>query len=223
MSFRLKIKHYLIHRLNYTNKLAGELISSGNLTVNGKNIVSNIELKESDEVHLNGVIVKHSVKFVYYALYKPIGIESVFDKKRVDSLYKIWPVEGEFYVAGRLDKSSEGLLIITNNGKWVNEVTSDLSLKEKDYEVEVEHDIDGGFLKKMSEGVDIGICITKPCRMQMINNRAFKITLTEGKNRQIRRMCKKLGYSVIRLKRIRIDKFYLLDLKPFEYREVFLT
>lgn len=223
MSFRTKIKHYLIHALNYTNKTAGELISSGKLTVNGIVIKGNEILLETDSLELNGCTIKKGVKYSYYALYKPIGIESTFDSKREDNLSKIFPFGSNYFIAGRLDKASEGLLLISNDGKWVNDITNNEAYKEKEYIVEVDKQIDANFIEKISNGLDIGICITRPCKAQQINAISFSIILTEGKNRQIRRMCLALGFYVMRLQRTRIDEFYLSDLKPVEFKELILT
>lgn len=218
MSFRRRVKYYLIHRLNYTNKTASALISSGKLTVNGKAINENVFLNEEDELRLENEILKEKQNYSYYALYKPRGIESTFNPKIKDNLSTVFPFSEEFIVAGRLDKASEGLLLISTNGKWVNEITRPEFKKEKEYVVEVDKEIDEEFVKKMSRGVDIGICVTQPCLVEQTNPKTFRIILTEGKNKQIRRMCKTLKLSVQSLKRIRIDKFYLNDLEPLKYR-----
>jgi 23S rRNA pseudouridine2604 synthase len=218
MSFRLRIKYFLIHRLNYTNKTAGELISSGKLTVNGKTITGNEILKEEDELKLGDDILKKCISYNYYALYKPVGSESTFNAKIKDNLSTVFPFTDEYIIAGRLDKASEGLLLISTDGKWVNAITRPESGKEKEYIVEVDREMDEEFIQKMGRGVDIGFYITQPCFVKKIDSRTFDIILKEGKNKQIRRMCKKLGFKVVALKRIRIDKFYLTDLKPLEWR-----
>lgn len=223
MSFRLKIKHHLIHALNYTNKTAGDLISSGKLTVNGKVVLTNEIIHDEDELCLEGQIIKPALQYEYYALYKPTGIESSFYNLIEDNLSKVFPFNDSFFVAGRLDKASEGLLIISNNGKWVNALTRADAYKEKEYEVEVDQQISDEFIEAMGKGVDIGFYVTRPCMVSKITSHVFNIVLTEGKNKQIRRMCKKLGFKVTRLKRIRIDKFYLADLKALEYRKFLLT
>lgn len=223
MSFRLRIKYHLIHALNYTNKTAGDLISSGKLTVNGKVVLANDILNDDDELILEGQVIKPAVQYEYYALYKPIGIESTFHAAIEDNLGKVFPFNDSFFVAGRLDKASEGLLIISNNGKWVNAITRADAYKEKEYEVEVDRAITHEFLESMSKGVDIGFYITRSCSVTKLSETSFNIVLTEGKNKQIRRMCKKLGFRVIKLKRIRIDKFYLSDLKPLEFEKFLLT
>jgi 23S rRNA pseudouridine2604 synthase len=217
MSFRLRVKYFLIHRLNYTNKTAGALISSGKLTVNGKVITENEVLNDEDELKLNGEVVKSIPEYKYYALHKPPGIESTFSTDIKDNLSTVFPFSGEFIVAGRLDKASEGLLIISNNGRWVNSITRPQHKKEKEYIVEVDHEINEEFITKMGQGLDIGICITLPCFIEKIGQKSFRIILTEGKNKQIRRMCKTLGFRVQTLKRIRIDKFHLADLEPLKF------
>ncbi len=217
MSFRLRIKYFLIHRLNYTNKTAGALISSGKLTVNGKVIRSNELLQEEDELKLGDEILKPKPVYQYFALHKPRGIESTFNEVIKDNLCTVFPFTDEFIVAGRLDKASEGLLIISNDGKWVHSITRPEFGKEKEYIVETDKEIDQEFISKMSAGVDIGICVTQPCFAEKIDVKTFKIILKEGKNKQIRRMCKKLGFRVQALKRVRIDKFHLSDLKVLDY------
>lgn len=218
MSFRLRIKYFLIHRLNYTNKTAGELISSGKLTVNGKAVTGNELLKEEDELRLGNEILKEKASYNYYALHKPVGIESTFNPKIEHNLGTVFPFTGEYVIAGRLDKASEGLLLISNNGKWANAIMRPDSGKEKEYEVEVDREIDEEFIKKMAGGIDIGFYITQPCEVRKTGEKSFKIILKEGKNKQIRRMCKKLGFQVMRLKRIRVDKFYLADIQLLEYK-----
>lgn len=218
MSFRLRVKYFLIHRLNYTNKTAGALISSGKLTVNGKAIHENVILNDDDVLRLGDEVLKEKQIYHYYALHKPKGIESTFNKEIKDNLSTVFPFDDEFIVAGRLDKASEGLLLISNDGKWVHEITRPEFKKEKEYLVEVDKEIPEEFIKKMSEGVDIGICVTQPCFVEKIGTKSFRIILTEGKNKQIRRMCKTLRFTVHRLNRVRIDKFYLNDLEPHKYK-----
>lgn len=218
MSFRLRIKYFLIHRLNYTNKTAGALISSSKLTVNGKVILENVVLKDEDELKLGNEILKAKTAYQYYALYKPRGIESTFNTTIKDNLSTVFPFNDAFFIAGRLDKASEGLLLISNDGKWVHGITRPEFKKEKEYIVEVDEEINGEFIQKMEAGLDIGICVTLPCFVEKIGKKTFRIILTEGKNKQIRRMCKTLKYKVTSLKRIRIDKFHLDELEPLKYK-----
>lgn len=220
MSFRLRIKYFLIHRLNYTNKTAGALISSGKLTVNGKVISENVVLQDEDELKLGDDLLKPKAVYQYYALHKPRGIESTFNKEITDNLSTVFPFNGEFIVAGRLDKASEGLLLISNDGKWVHSITRPEFRKEKEYIVEVDKEITDEFILKMEAGVDIGICVTEPCSAEKLEAKTFRIILTEGKNKQIRRMCKTLRFSVVSLKRVRIDKFHISDIKPLDYVKI---
>jgi 23S rRNA pseudouridine2604 synthase len=213
MSFRRRIKYYLVHTLNYTGKGANKLIASGTLSINGKIVLQNEILKDEDEVKSGEEVVKARVSYRYYALNKPVGIESTFNKNIKDNLSTLFPFDDRYSVAGRLDKASEGLLLISDDGKWIKEITKPENKKEKEYEVEVDKNIDEHFVKSMSGGLDIGICVTQPCRVKKTGDKTFNIILTEGKNKQIRRMCKKLGLSVLRLQRIRVDKFYLSDLQ----------
>lgn len=220
MSFRLRVKYFLIHRLNYTNKTAGALISSGKLTVNGKAIRENALLKKEDELKLGDGILKEKETYKYYKLHKPKGIESTFNTAIKDNLSTVFPFNDEFIIAGRLDKASEGLLIVSNNGKWVQELMRPESHKEKEYVVEVEKEITDEFIHKMGAGLDIGICVTRPCFAEKIGSKTFRIILTEGKNKQIRRMCKTLKYTVQSLKRVRIDEFYLNELEVLKYETI---
>jgi 23S rRNA pseudouridine2604 synthase len=220
VSFRLRIKYFLIHRLNYTNKTAGALISSGKLTVNGKEIRENEILKDEDELKLGDEILKPKPVYRYFALNKPRGIETTFNQKIKDNLSTVFPFAGEFSVAGRLDKASEGLLIISDDGKWINSLIKHDNGKEKEYIVEVDKLIIGDFISKMSSGIDIGFYVTQTCFVKQNEERGFTIILKEGKNKQIRRMCKKLGYQVQALKRVRIDKYQLIDLENFRYKEI---
>ncbi len=222
MSFRLRLKYYLVHELNYANKKADELIGSGKLKMGGKIISENIIIGDEDEIKLGEKILKQKIKFEYYALNKPAGIESTFNKKVKNNLSSVFPFGDSFFVAGRLDKYSEGLLLISNDGKWVNGISNSCSNKEKEYEVEVEKIMDEHFLEKMSEGVDIGFYKTKPCEIKKMSEKKCAIILTEGKNKQIKRMCKKLGNRVTSLKRIRIDKFYLTELQGSTFKEVII-
>jgi 23S rRNA pseudouridine2604 synthase len=213
MSFRKRIKFFLVHTLKYTNKGADKIIASGTISINGKNIVRNELLKDEDEIKMDGRMIRETIVYSYYALNKPVGIESSFKKNIKDNLSTVFPFDDRFFIAGRLDKASEGLLLISNNGKWVRQIAMADVYKEKEYEVEVDKEIGTIFIEKMGGALDIGIGKTRPCIVKKMTGTKFSIVLTEGKNRQIRRMCKKLGFTVIALKRIRIDEFYLFDLE----------
>lgn len=217
MSFRRRVKYFLVHSLGYNGKNADKIIASGALSINGKITVQNDLLQDEDELKLGDEVVRPARRYRYYMLNKPRGLECTFSKKIKDNLGTVFPFDDAFFVAGRLDKDSEGLLLISDDGKWVNKVANAGSNREKEYEVEVDSPLNEEFVKRMSEGLDLGDFVTRPCKVRLMNDKSFSIVLTEGKNRQIRRMCRKLGYRVQRLKRIRIDKFYLSDLQNLNY------
>jgi len=218
MSFRLNIKYYLVHSLGFTNKEAIRAIESHQLTVNGKLVLENSEFDETSEVFFNNEILKPHTPFTYIALYKPRGIETTHNTAIENNLTTVFKFEKHLGFAGRLDKESEGLLILSNDGKYIQKVSSPGFEKEKEYLVTVQRPITEAFLEQMQQGVDIMICKTKPCIAKKISEFEFQIILTEGKNRQIRRMCKALGYLVSRLVRIRIDNIELSELQPGEFR-----
>lgn len=223
MSFRLNIKYYLVHTLGFTNKEAIRAIGSGNLVVNGQVVRENIAFDETSEILYNGTVLKPDTPFTYIALYKPRGIETTHNPEIEANLTTIFSFERHMGFAGRLDKESEGLLILTNDGKYIQRMSSPAFEKEKEYLVTVNRELTDEFLEKIRGGVDIMICKTRPCVAEKVSAFEFRIILTEGKNRQIRRMCRALGSTVTRLIRLRIDQVQLGDLKPGEYRSFSLT
>jgi 23S rRNA pseudouridine2604 synthase len=219
VSFRLNIKYYLVHSLGFTNKEAIRAIESGKLVVNGNPITENIEFDETAEVFYNNEVLKPHTPFTYIALYKPRGIETTHNPLIADNLTTVFQFEKHLGFAGRLDKESEGLLILSNDGKYIQRMSSPAYEKEKEYLVTVKQELGPDFIENMQSGVDIMICTTKACFAEKVSTYEFRIVLTEGKNRQIRRMCKALGYSVTQLIRTRIDGILLKGLQPGEYRE----
>ena len=219
MSYRLNIKYYLVHNLGFTNKEAIRAIENRKLKVNGFVITENSEFNETWDIYFEDKLLKPNTPFTYIALYKPRGIETTNNETIADNLKTIFKFEKHLGYAGRLDKESEGLLLLSNDGKYIQLLSSPLKEKEKEYIVTVNKPLTDIFIKEMSEGVDIMICKTIPCFIEKISEFEFRIILKEGKNRQIRRMCKALGYLVARLIRVRIDTVLLGDLKPGEFRE----
>lgn len=219
MSYRLNIKYYLVHNLGFTNKEAIRAIENRKLKVNGSVIIENSEFNETWDIYFEDKLLKPNTPFTYIALYKPRGIETTNNEAIADNLKTIFKFEKHLGYAGRLDKESEGLLLLSNDGKYIQLLSSPLKEKEKEYVVTVNKPLTDMFIKEMSEGVDIMICKTLPCFIERIAEFEFRIILKEGKNRQIRRMCKALGYQVARLIRVRIDTVLLGDLQPGEFRE----
>lgn len=218
MSFRLNIKYYLVHSLGFTNKEAIRAIENRKLKVNGSVVTENIEFNETWEIYYEDKLLKPNTPFTYIALYKPRGIETTNNEAIENNLTTVFKFDKHLGYAGRLDKESEGLLLLSNDGKYIQSLSSPLKEKEKEYIVTVNKSITDEFIEKMGVGVDILICKTKPCFIEKTSEFEFRIILTEGKNRQIRRMCKALGYLVARLIRVRIDTITLDGLKPGEYR-----
>lgn len=201
---------------------ADKLIESGQITVNGNTAHLGDKVEENDTVIYNGNVLKKEEETVVLAYYKPVGVvcterDSHAERTVIDEI----DYDGRVTYAGRLDKDSEGLLLLTNNGRLIEAMMRGKNLHEKEYEVVVDRDIDEQFIGKMSQGVfleELG-AKTRPCKVQRIGNRSFDIILTQGLNRQIRRMCKTLGRDVVRLKRVRVMTVELkkLDLKAGEY------
>jgi len=219
MSFRLNIKYYLVHNLGFTNKEAIRAIENRKLKVNGMIISENSEFDETCEIYFEDKLLKPNAPFTYIAFYKPRGIETTHNKEIADNLTTVFTFDKHLGFAGRLDKESEGLLILSNDGKYIQQLSSPIKEKEKEYLVTVNKPITTEFINLMGAGVEIMICKTLPCDIAQLSEFEFKIILKEGKNRQIRRMCKALGYLVARLIRTRIDTICLDGLKSGEFRE----
>jgi 23S rRNA pseudouridine2604 synthase len=214
----LRLIDWLVRRRNMTRRDAAELISSGRILFNGKIPDRNHRVEPVDEIRIDGEIVKSAVPFVYIKCYKPVGIECTLNPEIPDNLFTIFPAEENIFPIGRLDKASEGLLLMTNDGRLTSAIASSESKKEKEYEVEIDRPFDEDFLSAMRSGVIIMGKKTRPATVEAIDATTFRIILTQGLNRQIRRMCYKLGYTVVRLKRTRMVQLQLGDLKPGERR-----
>ena len=212
-----------MHSLGFTNKEAIRAIENRKLKVNGEIITENSEFNETWEIYFEDKLLKLNTPFTYIAFYKPRGIETTNNETIADNLTTVFKFDKHLGYAGRLDKESEGLLLLSNDGKYIQSLSSPIKEKEKEYLVTVNKSITDEFIRGMGAGVDIMICKTKPCFIEKISEFEFKIVLTEGKNRQIRRMCKALGYLVAQLIRVRIDTIELGNLKPGEFREYRLS
>ena len=199
---------------------ADRLLEAGKVTVDGQVASLGSKLIPGQEVKVNGVLVTKKDSPVILALNKPKGIVCTTAKKEKNNVVDFIDYKSRIYPVGRLDKASEGLLLMTNMGDMVNKIMRARNYHEKEYLVSVDKDITDDFLKRMSEGVPVLDTITRPCEIEKIGRRKFRIILTQGLNRQIRRMCENLGYRVVYLKRTRIMNIKLGDLKVGEYREL---
>ena len=209
MGFKRKIKYFLVHTLNITNTEAQEYIDSGKVYYAGTLVTDNILIDDISEIKVEKKIVRPRKKLVCYKFYKPREYESTLNKKANNTIAGFFPDHQDLAIAGRLDKESEGLLLLSNNGKWIQEICDPDSHKEKEYIVELDREPDSDFFRSFSAGVRLGDGLTRPCRCSPVSGTTINVVLTEGRNRQIRRMCHKLDYKILALKRIRIADFIL--------------
>ena len=218
MTFRKRLQYFLVKRLNISNKSALTLILEGNIKINGQVITENTVINPEDSIVFDEQILQEGKKYIYVAFYKPRGIETTLNQDIQDNLKDVLSFKEDLFPVGRLDKESEGLLILTNDGRTFDKTLRSEYQTEKEYLVKVDREINGNFICKMSNGINILGKITLPCRVKKIDDYTFKIILIQGINRQIRRMCYKLGYEVLRLIRVRIGEVELGNLQPNEFR-----
>ncbi len=197
---------------------ADRLVEQGRVTINGKVAEMGARIVEGDQVKVAGRLIKTKVKRVYIALNKPVGIVSTTDPSEPNNIADYVGYPTRIFNIGRLDKPSEGLILLTNDGDIVNKVLRAANNHEKEYIVTVDQPISERFIAKMAAGVPILGTVTKPCKIKAMDRFTFRIILTQGLNRQIRRMCEFLGYEVIKLKRVRIMNIHLGSLPRGKWR-----
>ena len=202
-----------------SRRAADKLIEQGRVTINGEVPLMGTKIVEGDKVCVDGKAVSKSEEAaVYIALNKPMGIVCTTDTRvEKDNIIDYLNYPKRIFPIGRLDKASEGLILLTNDGDIVNKILRARNNHEKEYIVYVNKKINADFVRKMSQGIPILDTVTRPCKIKKIGENCFKIILTQGLNRQIRRMCEYLGFKVTKLKRIRIMNIKL-DMKVGEYR-----
>ena len=217
----IRINKYLSEVGYCSRRVADKLIDQGKVTINGKVTVKGIRVEEGDQVEVEGQKIKKSTKQkkIYLAFNKPVGIVCTTNRKvEPANIIDFINYPKRIFPIGRLDKPSEGLIFLTNDGDIVNKILRTRNNHEKEYVVSVNRQINGDFIKSMSNGVEILDTITKNCFVKKLGSKKFKIILTQGLNRQIRRMCESLGYKVISLKRVRIMNIKL-DVPLGKYRD----
>ncbi len=199
---------------------ADKLLEQGRITINGKIPELGTKVTPTDIIHVNGKLItsKEDPK-IYLALNKPVGIECTTNQTVKGNIVDFVNYHERIFPVGRLDKDSEGLIIMTNDGDIVNKILRARNNHEKEYIVTVNKTITDRFIERMSAGVPILDTITKECKVEKISSTTFRIFLTQGLNRQIRRMCEYFDYEVIALKRIRIMNISL-DVPTGKYREI---
>ncbi|WP_106769502.1 23S rRNA pseudouridine(2604) synthase RluF [Paenibacillus faecalis] len=200
---------------------ADKLVKNGQVTINGVKAELGSQVEEGDDVRVNGrKLNEKKSQHVYIALNKPVGITSTTESHIKGNIVDFVGHTERIFPIGRLDKDSEGLILLTSDGDIVNKILRSEGRHEKEYIVTVDRPITNAFIKGMSSGVKILGEMTLPCTITRMSERVFRIILTEGKNRQIRRMCSAFGYSVRRLQRIRIMNIRLGGQKTGTWRDL---
>lgn len=199
---------------------ADKLIEQGIVYVDGVQAVTGTKVVAGQEVRVGKKVVSRQEKMIVLAVNKPRGIVCTEERRERDSIVRFLNYPVRITYVGRLDKDSEGLLLMTNNGDIINKMMRAGNRHEKEYKVTVNKPVTEEFLRKMSEGVPILDTVTRPCKVEKIGKYKFKIILTQGLNRQIRRMCEALGYEVKELFRTRIMNIEIGNLKSGQYREL---
>ena len=216
----MRINKYLSETGIVSRRGADKWVEEGKVTINGKLATVGSQVEAGDLVCVDGKEVKKEEQLVYIVLNKPVGITSTTEQHIKGNVVDFVNHPLRIFHIGRLDKESEGLLLLTNDGDVVNKILRAENHHEKEYIVQVDKPITEQFITKMGAGVDILDTTTLPCDVEKISDKVFKIILEQGLNRQIRRMCSTLGYSVKRLQRIRIMNIKLGNLKIGQWRDL---
>jgi len=221
LEFPVRLNRYLAHKGFSTRRGADELITKGLVKINGKVAVLGDKVASPDDkIEVSSkVIAKIEGSYRYLAYYKPRGV-STDTQTEGESIKSELPALRGLFPLGRLDKDSEGLVILTNDGRLTDRVLSPDRVHEKEYLVKVDKKITDTFIRHLERGILIEIYKTKPAKARRAGETLFRIVLTEGKKHQIRRMCAAEGYQVLELKRLRIMNIKLGDLKDGAYREI---
>ena len=216
----VRLNKYLSEAGVCSRREADRLIESGKVTVDGQRAQTGMKIRPGQEVRVGRKVVSRQDEMVVLAVNKPRGIVCTEEKRERNSIVRFLDYPIRVTYIGRLDKDSRGLLLMTNNGDIINRMMRAANHHEKEYKVTVNHEITGEFLEKMAGGVAILDTVTRPCKVEKLGKYTFSIILTQGLNRQIRRMCEALGYEVKDLVRVRVMNIRLGSLKEGEYREV---
>jgi 23S rRNA pseudouridine2604 synthase/16S rRNA pseudouridine516 synthase len=216
-----RINKYLSEVGYCSRRVADSLIEEGKVTINGEIPEMGTKVEDGDQVEVEGQSIEKSTKYekIYLVFNKPAGIVCTTDRRvESDNIIDFIKYPTRIFPIGRLDKPSEGLIFLTNDGDIVNKILRARNNHEKEYIVSVNRPINRDFIQSMSNGVEILDTITKNCFVKQLGPKKFRIILTQGLNRQIRRMCESLGFRVKSLKRVRIMNIKL-DVSTGEYRE----
>lgn len=216
----MRLNKYISETGACSRREADRWIESGRVTCNGQPAVLGTQVNEGDEVRVDGQLIGTKKRPIYIALNKPVGITCTTEPDVEGNIVDLIGHTERIFPIGRLDKDSEGLILLTNDGDIVNEILRSENNHEKEYVVTVERAITDLALSMMAGGVKIMGEITKPCKVSRVDPKTFRIILTQGLNRQIRRMCSALGYRAQRLQRVRIINISLGALAVGQWREL---
>ncbi|WP_281883708.1 23S rRNA pseudouridine(2604) synthase RluF [Paenibacillus sp. YYML68] len=216
----MRINKYISETGFCSRREVDKLVEAGRVTINGRKAELGSQVEDGDDVRIDGRRVNAKKSGVYIALNKPVGITSTTEQHVRGNIVDFVGHRERIFPIGRLDKDSEGLILLTNDGDIVNKILRSENEHDKEYIVTVDRPITDAFLKGMAGGVRILGTVTKPCRISRMDERTFRIILTQGLNRQIRRMCEAFGYEVRRLKRVRIMNIKLGDLPVGRWRDL---
>ena len=216
----IRLNKYISETGMCSRREADKFIENGKVKIDGIVATMGTKVAKGQIVTVNGRKVLKEEELVYIALNKPVGITCTTEKKINGNIVDFIGHDKRIFPIGRLDKDSQGLILLTNDGDIVNKILRAGNSHEKEYIVKVNKPINEEFVKNMSSGISILGTITKECYVKKESARTFRIILTQGMNRQIRRMCEALGYEVTNLKRIRIMNITLGELKIGQWREL---
>ncbi len=216
----MRINKFLSETGACSRREADQWIEAGRVTVDGAVAVLGTKVAEGQVVLVDGQPLRVRPKRIYIALNKPVGIECTTDRDVPGNIVDFVGHPERIYPIGRLDKDSEGLILLTNDGDIVNTVLRAEHEHEKEYVVAVDRPLTAAFLHGMASGVPILDTVTNPCRVTQVGRNTFRIVLTQGLNRQIRRMCEHFGYTVRGLQRVRIMHVHLGDLPAGKWRNL---
>lgn len=216
----MRLNKYISETGLCSRREADARIEAGRVTINGALAALGTQVKEGDVVCVDGQPLRGEQQHVYIALNKPVGVICTTDRDIPGNITDFVGYRERIFPIGRLDKESEGLILLTNNGDIVNEILRVENAHEKEYVVTVDRPVTEIFLNGMASGVRILGTVTRPCKVTRVGPATFRIVLTQGLNRQIRRMCSFFGYKVLRLQRVRIINLTLGSLKIGQWREL---
>ncbi|OZS78590.1 23S rRNA pseudouridine synthase F [Tetzosporium hominis] len=216
----MRINKYLAEAGIVSRRGADQWILDGRVLINGAPAELGSRVQPDDEVTVDGKVISHEQDLVYIALNKPVGITSTTERHIEGNIVDFVNHDQRIFHIGRLDKDSDGLILLTNDGDIVNEILRSENEHEKEYIVTLNERITPTFLEKMASGVRILDTVTKPCKVKQLGPHTFSIILTQGLNRQIRRMCSALGFTIKRLQRVRIMNIELGSLPIGKWRDL---